>query len=111
MSEQVQLRRGTTAQNATFTGAQGELTVDTSLTKLILHDGATVGGHLIASEAYVAAQLVNVGFIAVPTASIGKVGDHAGLVAIDVTYLYYCIGNYDGITPIWKRQALTGATW
>jgi hypothetical protein len=41
---QVQLRRGTTAQHGSFTGAQGELTVDTDKNALVLHDGATQGG-------------------------------------------------------------------
>jgi hypothetical protein len=41
---QVQLRRGTTAQHGSFTGAQGELTVDTDKNALVLHDGATAGG-------------------------------------------------------------------
>jgi len=41
---QVQLRRGTTAQHAVYTGPQGELTVDTDKNALVLHDGATAGG-------------------------------------------------------------------
>ena len=41
---QVQLRRGTTAQHSSFTGAQGELTVDTDKNALVLHDGTTAGG-------------------------------------------------------------------
>lgn len=41
---QVQLRRGTTAQHGLFTGAQGELTVDTDKNALVLHDGSTAGG-------------------------------------------------------------------
>jgi hypothetical protein len=44
---QVQLRRGTTAQHSSFTGAQGELTVDTDKNVLVLHDGATAGGKAI----------------------------------------------------------------
>jgi hypothetical protein len=44
---QVQLRRGTTAQHGSFTGAQGELTVDTDKNALVLHDGATAGGKVI----------------------------------------------------------------
>ena len=44
MAEQLQLRRGTTAENDAFTGAVGELTVDTTLNELRLHDGATAGG-------------------------------------------------------------------
>jgi hypothetical protein len=44
MSKQVRLRRGTTAQHATFTGAQGEVTFDTDRNCLIVHDGVTPGG-------------------------------------------------------------------
>jgi hypothetical protein len=44
MSKRVQHRRGTTAQHASFTGAVGELTVDTDKKCVVVHDGATVGG-------------------------------------------------------------------
>ena len=44
MSSQVQFRRGTTTQNNAFTGAQGEITVDTDIKTLRLHDGSTAGG-------------------------------------------------------------------
>ena len=40
----LQLRRGTTAENAAYTGAAGEITVDTTLNKVLLHDGSTAGG-------------------------------------------------------------------
>lgn len=46
MTKQVQLRRGTTAEHAIFTGAEGELTIDTTLDIAVVHDGTTVGGHL-----------------------------------------------------------------
>ena len=44
MATQVQFRRGTTAQNASFTGALGEVTVDTDKDTLVVHDGGTAGG-------------------------------------------------------------------
>lgn len=44
MAKRLQLRRGTTAQHSTFTGAEGEVTVDTDKDTIILHDGTTVGG-------------------------------------------------------------------
>ena len=44
MSKQVQHRRGTTTQHATFTGAVGEVTVDTSRDCVVVHDGSTIGG-------------------------------------------------------------------
>lgn len=40
----VQFRRGTTAQNNNFTGAVGELSVDTDLDTIRVHDGTTLGG-------------------------------------------------------------------
>lgn len=47
---QVQLRRGTTAQHGSFTGAQGELTVDTDKNALVLHDGVTAGGKALGAD-------------------------------------------------------------
>ncbi len=44
MALQIQLRRGTTTEHSSFTGAMGEVTVDTSKNTLVLHDGTTVGG-------------------------------------------------------------------
>jgi hypothetical protein len=44
MPKQVQMRRGTTAEHAGFTGAQGEVTVYTDRKALVVHDGATAGG-------------------------------------------------------------------
>lgn len=44
----IQRRRGTTAQHATFTGAVGELTVDTDKDVVIVHDGSTAGGFPLA---------------------------------------------------------------
>jgi len=47
MSTQVQFRRGTTTQNNAFTGAAGEITYDTDVKTLRLHDGTTAGGGAI----------------------------------------------------------------
>jgi Major tropism determinant N-terminal domain len=44
MPKQVRLRRGTTAQHSTFTGAEGEVTFDTTKKVLVTHDGVTAGG-------------------------------------------------------------------
>jgi hypothetical protein len=44
MARQVQLRRGTTAEHSTFTGAVGEVTVDTDKDVVVVHDGSTAGG-------------------------------------------------------------------
>ena len=44
MPTQVQWRRGTTTQHNSFTGAAGEVTVDTTLDTIRVHDGSTAGG-------------------------------------------------------------------
>ena len=44
MSKLLQLRGGTTAEHASFTGAVREVTVDTDKDTLVIHDGSTVGG-------------------------------------------------------------------
>lgn len=47
---QVKRRRGTTAQNDAFTGAEGEIVVDTEKHTLRVHDGETQGGFEMATE-------------------------------------------------------------
>ena len=41
---QVQYRRGTASQVTAFTGAQGELVIDTTNNRVVVQDGATAGG-------------------------------------------------------------------
>ena len=50
MAKVLQMRRGTTAQNDAFTGAEGELTVDTTAKTLRVHDGVTAGGTALAKK-------------------------------------------------------------
>ena len=49
MSLQVQLRRGTSSQNASFVGRAGELIYTTDTKRLFVHDGTTAGGTEIGS--------------------------------------------------------------
>ena len=44
MATQVQFRRGTSSENDAFTGALGEVTVDTTNDTVRVHDGSTAGG-------------------------------------------------------------------
>ena len=55
MPTQVQFRRGTTVQNESFTGAVGEISVDTTLDTVRLHDGSTAGGHRLAKYSDISA--------------------------------------------------------
>ena len=61
MPKQVRLRRGTTAQHATFAGALGEVTFYTSNKTVVAHDGATLGGFPVALEAALTATEVKTG--------------------------------------------------
>jgi len=44
MATQVQFRRGSSSENNAFTGALGEVTVDTTNDTIRVHDGSTAGG-------------------------------------------------------------------
>ena len=50
MAKLLKLRRGTTTQHGSFTGAEGECTVDMDKDVLVIHDGTTQGGHPVAAE-------------------------------------------------------------
>lgn len=51
MSTIFKLRRGTTSQHSTFTGAAGEATIDTTKKTVVVHDGSTAGGYPLAKAA------------------------------------------------------------
>jgi len=50
MATELKLRRGTTSQHDTFTGAEAEITVDTDKNTVVVHDGTTEGGFPLARE-------------------------------------------------------------
>lgn len=51
MAKTIQFKRGTTAQVNAFTGALGEVVVDTDKDVLVVHDGVTAGGFPNATRA------------------------------------------------------------
>ena len=67
MAIQIQLRQGTTTEHNTFTGAVGELTYDTTLKSLVLHDGVTLGGVKIP---YLSNDLVPSAMLPIATESV-----------------------------------------
>jgi len=50
MAKQVQYRKGTLAETNAFTGADGEMTVDTTRHVVVIHDGTTAGGFPMARQ-------------------------------------------------------------
>ena len=50
MAKQLKLRRGTTTQHGSFTGAEGEVTIDTTKDTAVVHDGSQAGGRPLLRE-------------------------------------------------------------
>ena len=77
MATQVQFRRGTTAQNNSFTGVIGELSVNTSINALRIHDGSTSGGFELAKS-----NLSNISSVGVVTATtfVGSLTGTSGTI-------------------------------
>ena len=57
MAKLLKLRRGATSQHSSFTGAEGEVTVDTTKDVVVVHNGSTQGGIPLAKESAVPALL------------------------------------------------------
>lgn len=55
----IQFKRGTTDSTATYVGAVGEVTVDTDEKALVVHDGVTAGGSLMATVAALVAAFTS----------------------------------------------------
>ena len=83
MSTQVRLRRGSTSDHATFTGVQGEVTVDTDLNTIRVHDGSTQGGHRVLLHSEFSAASGTVTNIATGSGLTGGPITSSGTIAID----------------------------
>ena len=88
MATQVQIRRGTNTQNASFTGAEGELSANTTNSSVHVHDGSTAGGFELAR-----ADLNNVSDTDLNAALTGNT-----LASLTITSADINGGNIDGTT-------------
>ena len=66
MTTAIKRRRGTTSQHSTFTGLEGEITIDTTKDTVVVHDGSTAGGFPLAKEN----NPTFTGTVTIPTADI-----------------------------------------
>lgn len=109
MSTQVQYRRGTNAQNAAFTGALAEITVDTTNGTLRVHDGITAGGSNIATVSYVTAQIgaLSANSISSGTSNV-RVVSSGGNVTTSVAGTSNVIVAYSGGVAITGDLSVTG---
>ena len=108
MAKLLKLRRGTTTQHGSFTGAEGEVTVDTDKETLVVHDGSTAGGHPVAAE-----DMANVSSASIAgrlgTDSIATSKIAAGALPTDVTVASANIVNGTIATADIADGAVTGA--
>ena len=84
MAKLLKLRRGTTTQHASFTGAEGEVTIDITKDTAVVHDGSQAGGRPLARE-----DMANVSSASIAgqlgTDSIATSKIAAGALPTDVT--------------------------
>lgn len=94
MPTRVQLRRGTTTEHSTFTGADGEVTVDTTKNTAVVHNGSTAGGFPLLKEAAIGASVqaydaatakTNTAqtFTAAQSGAISALGNQSGTITIN----------------------------
>ena len=90
MAKLLKLRRGTTTQHGSFTGAEGEVTIDTTKDTAVVHDGSTAGGVPLAKENMANVSSANiVGRISASALAGTKVQPNFGTQDIETT------GNID----------------
>lgn len=88
MSIEVKLRRGTTTAHSSFTGALGEITIDTDKNTVVVHDGVTAGGYPLPTSGS-AVDSVNgqTGAVVLDYADVGAQPYNANTV-IDASYVH-----------------------
>ena len=108
MAKLLKLRRGTTSQHSSFTGAEGEVTIDVDKDVPVVHDGSTAGGHPVAAE-----DLANVTSATIVgrlnAASIPPVNIASGALPTNVTVTTANITNLTVATEDIATGAVTGA--
>ena len=91
MARKIQHRRGNQEQNDLFTGAPGEITFDSDLKTLRIHDGETTGGtkllnETLASQKYTKIDLSNVSTTGTTSSQFDGAGGLIGTLVMDTNY-------------------------
>ena len=113
MAKLLKLRRGTTSQHASFTGAEGEVTIDTTKDTAVVHDGSTAGGKPLAKEdmtnvssAAIAGQL---GTSSIANSKLADSGVSAGTVGSSTAIPIVTV-NSKGIVTATSTSAVDSTT-
>ncbi len=100
-SVQVQYRRGTASQVASFTGAPGEIVIDTTNNRVVVQDGATPGGFPAAKLAEAVTAIQSSGGSTISASgSVVTIGEAGGGLN----------GFYNAALDVWQRGASGTAT-
>ena len=78
MSTQIQRRRGTTSEHSSFTGAAGEITIDSTKNTVVVHDGSTQGGIPLAKESALASSVGALTDVTITSVGAGEVLKYSG---------------------------------
>lgn len=97
MARQIQIRRGSATDHENFTGAIGEITMDTTNKTLRVHDGTTAGGTILAKQSEIPTSFNAFPDLSSPTNITGITNQPTsvnipsdGYIQID---LYFCNGG------------------
>ena len=83
MAKLLKLRRGSTSAHASFTGAEGEVTIDTTKDTAVIHDGSQAGGRPLAREDMTNVSSASIaGQLGTDSIAVGKIA--AGTLPSDV---------------------------
>ena len=78
MSTQIQRRRGTTSEHSSFTGAAGEITIDSTKNTVVVHDGSTQGGIPLAKESALASTVGALTDVTISSVGAGEILKYSG---------------------------------
>lgn len=78
MSTQIQRRRGTTSEHSSFTGAAGEITIDSTKNTVVVHDGSTQGGIPLAKESALVSTVGALTDVTITSVGAGEVLKYSG---------------------------------
>ena len=94
MAIAVQIRRGTSSQNTSFTGAVGEVVYTTDTKDLYVHDGTTQGGKLVGGGA---ASIADGSLTVAKMSWLGTVDEAQNTITSILSK--QSDGDYDSVTP------------
>ena len=105
MSTQIQRRRGTTSEHSSFTGAAGEITIDSTKNTVVVHDGSTQGGIPLAKESALASTVGALTDVTISSVGAGEILKYSGSEWVNNTLAEAGIQAYDADTA--KLDATT----